>query len=777
MAYPIKYIENNLVFNHDGECFAYYDSFLSPEEKSEVHDHFRQLIAQSRDGKIHALQIATESSIRATQARSKQTVTGKLKEVACRKIDEQTEALVEMLGENQIDYRFFLGFKLLLTDQKVNLKSIGESIVMSFSEFLHEVNHGLMGDFVSMNIKEINRFMKMERLLENKIARRFNVRRLDKEDFGYLIEHLYGKTGSSFEFYTYPLNHYQLDFYVDQSWDWLPWNWTDGIGKQVMYGLYAITNFVWALSLFLSNATGYLVQEAYALDFVSTTSDAIGKNMQTLAGISPSGFQSTGFYPGFLLMFVLILGIYVTYVGLIKRETTKAMRAVMNFFVVFLLSTSFIAYAPDYIAKINSFLADVSQASLSLGTKMVMPHSASRGQDSAALIRDNLFAIQVQQPWLLLQYGNSDVTKIGPKRVEKLLSKSPDTRNGQDREAVVKEEIEKENNKNLTLTKTTPRLGMVCFLFLFNIGISIFVFLLAGIMIFSQILFIIYALFLPISFLLSMISGFNGMGKQAIMKLFNVIMTRAGITLIVTIAFSISTMLYALSGTFPFFLIAFLQIVTFAGIYAKLGDLMGQFHLQASDAQQMGRRVLHRPYRFFSREARRWKRSMGRFFTAGGPVRQRERGQEPKKLRNREPRKVRGRAPNARHGNLLPHSSNPSLKAGPIEPPMRVKQQKVERRNRPSKAARRPRPYPLSPAALCLKEKRRTKNITRRFRRPRAPKVVRFKKSRIKSSLVKHIACSSDRPLHNADWNWTGHVKRSQAHRPWLNDREPSSLK
>lgn len=415
----------------------------------------------------------------------------------------------------------------------------------------------------------------------------------------------------------YLLNNYQLDFYVDNSWDWLPWNWTDGIGKQVMYGLYAITNFIWTLSLYLSNATGYLVQEAYSLDFVSQTSSAIGKNMQTLAGISPSGFRSSGFYPGFLLLFLLILGIYVAYVGVIKRETTKAMHAVMNFLVVFLLSTSFIAYAPDYIGKINDFSADVSKASLSLGTKMVMPHSESRGQDSAALIRDNLFSIQVQQPWLLLQYGNSDMKKIGPKRVEKLLSKSPDAHNGQDRETAVKEEIENENNKNLTLTKTTPRLGMVFFLFLFNIGISIFVFLLSGIMIFSQILFIIYALFLPISFLLSMIPGFNGMGKQALMKLFNVIMTRAGITLIVTIAFSISTMLYALSGTFPFFLIAFLQIVTFAGIYAKLGDLMGQFHLQANESQQMGRRILQRPYRFFHRETQRWKRKMGHFFTGG----------------------------------------------------------------------------------------------------------------------------------------------------------------
>lgn len=410
----------------------------------------------------------------------------------------------------------------------------------------------------------------------------------------------------------YPLDHYQLDFYVDTGWDWLPWNWNDGIGKQVMYGLYTITNFIWIISLYLSNATGYLIQQAYSLDFISQTADAIGKNMQTLAGITASGFGSSGFYVGFLLLFILVIGIYVAYTGLMKRETTKAIRAILNFLVVFILSASFIAYAPTYIAKINDFSADISQASLDLGTKILMPSSTSQGKDSVDMIRNNLFSIQVEQPWMLLQFDDSDKETIGEERVESLVSINPDTNNGKDREDAVKAEIEDHDNKNLTITKTTTRLGMVFFLFLFNIGISIFVFLLSGIMIFSQILFIIYAMFLPISFLLSMIPTFENMGKQAIMKLFNVIMLRAGITLIITVAFSISSMLYSLTTSYPFFLIAFLQIVTFAGIYMKLGDIMSMFNLQSNDSQQVGRKVMRRPYRMFNRGSRRLQRTIGR---------------------------------------------------------------------------------------------------------------------------------------------------------------------
>lgn len=211
MKYPIKYIENNLVFNHDGECFAYYElipynySFLSPEEKFQVHDSFRQLIAQNRDGKIHALQLSTESSIRATQERSKKEIIGKLKEVATKKIDEQTKALVEMIGDNQVDYRFFIGFKLSLNDQEVSIKNVSNEFWISLQDFFHDVNHRLMGDFVSMSNDEIDRFSKMEHLLENKISKRFKIRRASKDDFGYIIEHIYGQTGTPYEEYSYHL--------------------------------------------------------------------------------------------------------------------------------------------------------------------------------------------------------------------------------------------------------------------------------------------------------------------------------------------------------------------------------------------------------------------------------------------------------------------------------------------------------------------------------------------------------------------------------------------
>ena len=412
----------------------------------------------------------------------------------------------------------------------------------------------------------------------------------------------------------YPLGNYQLDFYVDSSWDWLPWNWLDGIGKSIQYGLYAITNFVWTVSLYISNATGYVVQEAYKLDFISDTASSIGKNIQTLAGVTSSGFSSEGFYVGFLLILILVMGIYVAYTGLIKRETTKAVHAVVNFLIVFILSASFIAYAPNYISKINDFSADISSSALSLGTKIVLPDSSSKGKDSVDLIRDSLFSIQVKQPWLLLQYEESDIETLGSDRVESLLSASPDT---DDREDVVIEEIEDKDNDNLSVTKTMTRLGMVVFLFIFNIGISAFVFLLTGLMIFSQVLFIIYAMFLPISFILSMIPTYEGMAKKALTKLFNTIMMRAGITLIITTAFSISTMFYSISSGYPFFMIAFLQIVTFAGIYFKLGDLMAMFSLQSSDTQQVSRRIMRRPYMFLNRRARRLERKIGRTVAAG----------------------------------------------------------------------------------------------------------------------------------------------------------------
>ena len=416
----------------------------------------------------------------------------------------------------------------------------------------------------------------------------------------------------------YPLSNYQLDFYVDNSWSWLPWNWLDGIGKSVQYGLYCITNFVWTISLYLSNATGYVVQEAYKLDFINDMADSIGKSIQTLAGVTQNGFSSTGFYVGFLLLIILVVGMYVAYTGLIKRETSKALHAVINFVVVFVLSASFIAYAPDYIKKINEFSSDISTASLDLGTKIMLPNSDSEGKDSVDLIRDSLFSIQVEQPWLLLQFGNSNAEEIGADRVEALVSASPEDEDGKTREEVVKTEIEDNDNNNLTIPQVVNRLGMVFFLLFFNLGITIFVFLLTGMMLFSQILFIIFAMFLPISFLLSMIPSYESMVKQAIVRVFNTIMTRAGITLIVTVAFSISSMFYNISTDYPFFMVAFLQIVCFAGIYMKLGDLMSMFSLNANDSQSMGRRIFRRPYLFMRHRARRMEHRIARAVSAGG---------------------------------------------------------------------------------------------------------------------------------------------------------------
>ena len=415
----------------------------------------------------------------------------------------------------------------------------------------------------------------------------------------------------------YPLSNYQLDFYVDNSWSWLPWNWLDGIGKSVQYGLYCITNFVWTISLYLSNATGYVVQQAYKLDFINDMADSIGKSIQTLAGVTEHGFSSSGFYVGFLLIIILIVGVYTAYTGLLKRETSKALHAVINFVVVFIVSASFIAYAPNYIQKINDFSSDISTASLDLGTKIMLPDSQSKGKDSVDLIRDSLFAIQVEKPWLLLQFGNSDTEEIGTDRVEALVSASPSDEDGETREKFVKTEIEDNDNDNLTIPQVVNRLGMVFFLLIFNLGITIFIFLLTGMMLFSQILFIIYAMFLPVSFLLSMIPTYENMAKQAVVRVFNAIMTRAGITLIVTVAFSISSMFYNISTDYPFFMVAFLQIICFAGIYMKLGELMSMFSLNANDSQQIGRRIFRRPMVFMRHRARRMEHRIARAVGAG----------------------------------------------------------------------------------------------------------------------------------------------------------------
>lgn len=416
----------------------------------------------------------------------------------------------------------------------------------------------------------------------------------------------------------YPLYNYQLDFYVDNDWGWLPWNWLDGIGKSVQYAVYCITNFIWLVSLYLSKATGYVVQEAYSLDFITDMSESIGESIQAIAGVSKSGLSSDGFYGGLILMLVVLVGIYAIYTGMIKRAVTRAASALFSFVVIFVLSASFIAYAPDFVTMVNEFSSDIATEALAVGTKIMIPDSEVQGKDSVDLIRDSLFSIQVYQPWLLLQYGNTDVESIGQDRIDGLVSISPDLNDGEDREAAVKDEIENHDNNNLTIPQVVNRLGMVVFLFLFNIGISLFVFLLTALMIFSQVLFVIFSMFLPISFLIAMIPGCENVFKQAIIRVFNVILMRAGYTLVITVAFSISSMFYKISPGYPFFMIAFLQVLTFAGIFFGLGGIMSIFSLNGGGQMgSLGQQVYRRGYNLVRRDMRKMRRGMRRAGSAG----------------------------------------------------------------------------------------------------------------------------------------------------------------
>lgn len=396
-------------------------------------------------------------------------------------------------------------------------------------------------------------------------------------------------------FSKYPLKNYRLDFYVNLSGGWLPWNWGDSIGKSVMYGLYCLSDFLWIVSMYISSATGYVVQEAYKLDFIDDMISKIGKNIQELAGITKNGISANGLYVKLVFIIIIIVGIYMVYTGLIKKETSKAMHTFLNFVLVFVFSAAFIAYAPKYMGMLNEFSADLSAAILDTGTKVLSVEKDEK--DSVVLIRDSLFAMQIEKPWLLLQYGTTDKETIGVDRVERLLSVSPSLNGGEDRENVVKSEIEEQNNMNLTITEVAPRLGMVLFIFLLNIIISIFVLLLTGIMVLSQILFLIFSLVLVISFLISMMPGQENNWKKAVVNLFNTLMARVGITLVITLAFCISNMFYSMSGSYPFVLMMFLQIVTFAGIFMKMNDILGVMNLSANDSGQLGRKILNKSYR------------------------------------------------------------------------------------------------------------------------------------------------------------------------------------
>lgn len=398
----------------------------------------------------------------------------------------------------------------------------------------------------------------------------------------------------------YRWDNYQIDFYVDTSWDWLPWNWMDRIDNKISSVFYGISDGIWLISVLLSSGTGYIVQQTYSLDFIGDMADDIGKNIQILAGMNTGSkkFNADGFYTWLLLFIVLIVGGYMAYAGLIKRKTTEAVSAAVNMLVIFLLTAAFIAYAPQYIKNINDFSADLSNGVLELGAKLVMPGNDEMGVKATDKIRNNLFAIQVYKPWLLLQFGTTDETAIESERIaagvdgdriKSILSVSPVTNFGEDRQTAVKTDIETYKNVNMTVTSVIGRFGTVLLVFFLNLIISIFVVIMCGLVIFTQLLFIIFALYLPLNFILSMLPTYNGLLKKAVLKLFNTILMRAGLTLLITIAFSLSAMIYSMSGDYPFLMVAFLQIVVFVGTYLKMDEILSMVALGDGSGNKRGR--------------------------------------------------------------------------------------------------------------------------------------------------------------------------------------------
>lgn len=398
----------------------------------------------------------------------------------------------------------------------------------------------------------------------------------------------------------YRWDNYQIDFYVDTSWDWLPWNWMDRIDNKISSVFYGISDGIWLISVLLSSGTGYIVQQTYSLDFIGDMADDIGKNIQILAGMNTGSkkFNADGFYTWLLLFIVLTVGGYMAYAGLIKRKTTEAVSAAVNMLVIFLLTAAFIAYAPQYIKNINDFSADLSNGVLELGAKLVMPGNDEMGVKATDKIRNNLFAIQVYKPWLLLQFGTTDETAIESERIaagvdgdriKSILSVSPVTNFGEDRQTAVKTEIETYKNANMTVTNVASRFGIVILIFFLNLIISFFVIIMCGMVVFTQLMFIIFALYLPLNFILSMLPTYNGLLKKAVLKLFNTILMRAGLTLLITIAFSLSAMIYSMSGDYPFLMVAFLQIVVFVGIYLKMDEILSMVALGDGSGNKRGR--------------------------------------------------------------------------------------------------------------------------------------------------------------------------------------------
>ena len=386
----------------------------------------------------------------------------------------------------------------------------------------------------------------------------------------------------AYGFSRYPISHYALDLYIDPD---AGRGWFGISLPDVSRILFSITNAIWELCVFLASAVGSVVQEAFRLDFLSRASDEIGRNIQQIAGVSESGFSSTGFLPMLLPLAVLAMGAYVLYVGLFKREMTKALGAVMNFLIIFVLSIGFIAFAPSYIQAINGLSVDLADGALRV-TNTILNPGANDTDVAVAGIREALHQVQIHAPWQLLQFGSLD---IDPARVHELLAYAP---HSEARIDVVIREVEVYNN--IHLSGEVDRFGTVLVLFFINLGISIFVLSLTGLMIFSQLLLIFYLTLLPIALVLSLFPTFSGIAKRSIERVFNTLLLRVGYTLIITIAFSLSLLVYRVSSelAMPFLLVGFLQILVFWGVHKKQDELLGMLRLQSGENHRAERSVL-----------------------------------------------------------------------------------------------------------------------------------------------------------------------------------------
>ena len=597
--FPIKYIDNNLVWNKDNEVFAYYElipynySFLSAEQKFIVHDSFRQLIAQSREGKIHALQIATESSIKSIQEQSKKLITGRLKEVAYQKIDEQTEALVSMIGDNQVDYRFFLGFKLMVTEQEMNIKNIRKSAFMTFKEFIHEVNHTLMNDFVSMPNDEINRYLKMEKLLENKISRRFKVRRLETNDFGYLIEHLYGRDGIAYEDYEYSLpkkklkketliKHYDLirptRCLVEESQRHLRLEHEDSES----YVSYFTVNAIVGELDFPSSEIFYFQQQQFTFPVDTSMNVEIVENRKALSTVRNKkkelkDLDNHAYQSGSETSSNVVDAL--DSVDELETDLDQSKESMYKLSYVIRVS------APD-LDELKRRCDEVKDFYDDLNVKLVRPAGDMLGLHSEFLPASKRYINDY------VQYVKSDfLAGLGFGATQQL---------GENTGIYIGYSVD--TGRNVYLQPSLASQGVKGTVT--NALASAFVGSLGGGKSFCNNLLVYYAVLF---------------GGQAL-RVFNTIMTRAGITLIVTVAFSISSMFYNISTDYPFFMVAFLQIVCFAGIYMKLGDLMSMFSLNAGDSQSMGRRIFRRPYLFMRHRARRMEHRLTRAVGKGSMV-------------------------------------------------------------------------------------------------------------------------------------------------------------